>query len=350
MFVDHRTLDALAQELGASLRELGLDATVDAGEVRGTGPGRTDAGELLVDVDGRRTVVRAVSRSDLRPVHADELAPLAPGEAGIVFADRIAARSRDTLRQRGWGWFDRRRGRVRVWAPGLRLDAEIAPTVQSPDGPDRPVSGPANPFTPAGKQLTLWLLTHPDEHASPRAVGREIGVSPSQVSVLLQTLAAEALLRKDRRPLVPELFWALAEHWRPQRHPLVSMPSPSELAASRELRADRWVATDTRAALSYGAPVVASADYPVDLYLPDERALSWLLGRSVRAAEWSQRTATVAVAPTALACDPRLRRAADPWPLAHPVVVALDLASDRARGREIVEQWNPDEADVRRVW
>jgi hypothetical protein len=34
------------------------------------------------------------------------------------------------------------------------------------------------------------------------------------------------------------------------------------------------------------------------------------------------------------------------WPLAHPVAVALDLAQDRARGREILDDWSPPE----RVW
>lgn len=339
--MDHRTLNELARELQVGLRGLDLPAQVEPGRVLDH-----SRGELIVDLDGRSIRTQVISRSDLRPVHADEVPRLDDADAGIVFADRIADRSREVLRQRGWGWLDRRRGRLRLWATGVRVDALVPPTL-APEV----TAGAANPFTPAGRQLALWLLTHPDEHASPRALHRELGISASQISNLLAALSAEALLRKDRRPLVPELFWALAEHWRPVRHPIVSLPGPAELAASPELGVDRWVATDTAAALAYGAPVVASADYPVDLYLPTERSLSWLLGRSVRAAEPGQRSATVAVAPSPLVCDSRLRRDGSPWPLAHPVVVALDLAVDRGRGREVLEGWDPAaDLGVTRVW
>lgn len=342
MFVDHRTLNDLAGEVADALTELGIDPRVEPGEMRPDGQG-----ELLVAVDGRTLALRVVARSDLRPVHADSL-PMLDREthAGIVVADRIAERSREILRERGWGWLDRRRGALRVWAPGLRIDAAIAPTVAR----EAPTAAP-NAFTPSGRTLVLWLLTHPEEHASPRALHRELGISASQVSMLLGALKADALLRKDRRPLLPELFWALAEQWRPTRQAVVSLPTPAELGAAGQVRADRWVMTDTRAALAYGAPVTRSAEHPPDLYVPDARALAWSMARAVRAPEWSQRTATVAVAPTPLACDPRLRSAGDPWPLAHPVVVALDLAADRAGGREMLDHWQPGEGSgITRVW
>jgi hypothetical protein len=35
--------------------------------------------------------------------------------------------------------------------------------------------------------------------------------------------------------------------------------------------------------------------------------------------------------------------------LAHPLFVALDLAADPGRGREILDGWTPP-ADVARVW
>ena len=93
-----------------------------------------------------------------------------------------------------------------------------------------------------------------------------------------------------------------------------------------------------------GAPLVVRPDTPPDLYVPDERVLSWLLARSVVAADWPHRTVSVAVAPTPLVCDPRLRHPGDEWPLAHPVVVALDLATDRGRGRQVVDEWDPPPA------
>lgn len=341
MFMDHRTLNDLAGEVRAALADAGLDAAVEA-----LGPIDDREGELRIDTDGRSITALVATRADLRPVHAESLEPPGAGRAGVLVADRISDASRQVLRDRGWGWLDRRRGALRVWAPGLRIDTTVTPTV-APDV--RPKV--ANPFTPAGRMLALWLLTHPAEHASPRALHRDLGISAGQVSNLLQALLAENLLRKDRTPLVPELFWALAEHWAPRRHALASLPTAAELASATELRTDRWVLSDTAAALALGAPVVARPDWPPDLYLPDERSLSWLLGRSVLAPEWSQRSATVAVAPTPLVCDPRLRRPGSSWPLAHPVVVALDLAADRGRGRQVVEEWDPDPAEgVVRVW
>ncbi len=338
--MDHRTLNDLAEELRSVLGELELEAEV---EVLDTIDGRL--GELRVDVDGRslRTVV--ATRADLRPVHARDLPALGPDRSGLVFADRVGGTSRQELAERGWGWFDRRRGRIRLWAPGLRLDTDVAPRL----GVAAPTS-PGNPFTPAGIEVAVWLLAHPDDSASPRALARALDISPSQVSNLLKALTAHALLRRDRRPLVPELFWALAEHWRPVRHPVASLPTPSELAESPELRADSWVVTDTVAAARLGAGFVVSPDYPPDLYLPDERSLSWLLGRTVRASDDASRAATVAVAPAGLACDPRLRLTGEPWPAAHPVVVALDLAVDAGRGREVLDAWDPSPLGVARVW
>lgn len=340
--MDHRTLNELAGELTAALGDVGLVATVDPLVTVGD-----RLGAVRVEADGRSNELLVATRADLRPVHADELVDDAAGRVGLVIADRVAERSRQTLRERGWGWLDRRRGHLRLWVPGLRIDTAVTPTL----APSAAVRKMTNAFTPAGRELVLWLLTHPDEHASPRALHRELGISAGQISNLLGALEADTLLRRDRTPLLPELFWALVEQWHPRRHGLVSMPADAELAAAPELRADRWVLTDTVAALRHGAPLVASPDAPPDLYLPDERALSWLLSRSVAAVEWEQRTVSVAVAPTPLACDPRLRTPGDRWPVAHPVVVALDLATDRGRGRQMVDEWDPDPATgVRRVW
>jgi hypothetical protein len=37
------------------------------------------------------------------------------------------------------------------------------------------------------------------------------------------------------------------------------------------------------------------------------------------------------------------------WPLAHPLFVALDLAQDVGRGREVLDRWTPD-TRWPRVW
>lgn len=350
MFVDQQTLNDLVSEVRHALGLLGVPA-----EVR---PGRVDAdnlGHLEVALDGRTLDVVVITRADLRPAAAAALPELAggvrtgPARTGLVVADRLAEHTRDVLRERGWGWLDRRRGQLRLWAPGLRLDAVLP-------APARPTAGTEarvrNPFSASGRRLALWLLLHPDEPASPRAIAREIGVSAGQISNLLRAFGAEALLRRDRSPLVPELFWALADHWRPRRHALLALPSAEQLAEASELKAKQWVVGDTCAAAAYGAPVAVREGYPCDLYVPDQRALSWLLNRCDPAPDATKRGATVAVAPVALVHDRRFTRpdpSGGPWPLAHPVVVALDLAADRARGREVLEAWEPP-AGVTRVW
>lgn len=328
------------------LTELGLEEPRVS--VSTSDPMDGTAGSLLVMVDGVTVPVAVLHRADFRPVHASELPTLGRHEAGMVFADRIAERTRDTLRERGWGWLDRRRGHLRLWQPGLRVDAGIAPRVRTEPGPRA-----RNPFTPAGITLALWLLVHPDEPASPRGIARELSISPGQVSNLLSAFEAHALLRRDRRPLVPELFWALVEQWRPRRYALVGWPPPDGLGAP-ELRIAEWVLSDSTAAAAVGAPIVVGGEHPPDYYLPDDEVLRWVLHRSSTAPEYEQRSASVAVAPTSLVCDPRLHGPPGPdglVDLAHPVVVALDLATDRARGREAISAWEPDPAlGVVRVW
>ena len=383
MFVDQRTLNDLAEELRTALADLDVPAAVQPGEVRPEGPG-----ELVLTVDDRTVVVLVTTRADLRPAQAKELpelgaGPVAPGAiprdagreadrdgnsdasrdarrdarspgpapagAGVVFADRLSETARATLRERGWGWLDRRRGHLRLWVPGLRIDSTIAASGAAEPAATRI----RDPFTEKGRDLALWLLLHPHEPASPRAISREIDVSAGQISNLLAALRAESLLRKDKTPLVPELFWALADHWKPRRHALASMPSMHDLAGATELQSRRWVVGDTRAAMAYGAPVAAGPDYPPDLYVPDQRSLQWLLNRSVVAPDFNQRVATVAVPPSPLVSEARFRqrRDGDAWPLVHPIVAALDLAVDQNRGREVLEQWQPDPAlGTERVW
>ena len=92
-----------------------------------------------------------------------------------------------------------------------------------------------------------------------------------------------------------------------------------------------WALTDTLAAASWGMPIVARGGYPPDFYVPTEamlRRARTLLGE---APEPGRRACTVAVAPVRLACLRRHKNAGLVWPLANHIVVALDIATDRAR-------------------
>ena len=65
----------------------------------------------------------------------------------------------------------------------------------------------------------------------------------------------------------------------------------------------------------------------------------------------SQAQVTVRVAPVPAVVKNRVDLDANPteWPLAHPLFVALDLAQDVDRGREILSTWTPNEGWTR-VW
>jgi hypothetical protein len=98
-------------------------------------------------------------------------------------------------------------------------------------------------------------------------------------------------------------------------------------------------------------PIVARGDYPPDFYVPAEsnlRAARSLLGE---ASDPAARACTVAVAPVRLVCLRRVdhsETSGEKWPVANHIVVALDIAEDRARGLEALEQWNPD--GITRAW
>ena len=106
------------------------------------------------------------------------------------------------------------------------------------------------------------------------------------------------------------------------------------------------------AAAEWGAPIVVGDAFPPDLYAPTPAAFRRIM-RSLTKVPYEERGATIAVAPSPVVTQASLRppvtslTMAD-MPLAHPVVIALDLAQDAARGREILDLWDPE--GVERVW
>jgi hypothetical protein len=187
-----------------------------------------------------------------------------------------------------------------------------------------------------------------------------LGRSPGTVSKQLALLRDGSLIDIHGQPAVPDLFESVLDNWQPARLPLADLPRPGSGPVNRRLQLgldDRngpgWVLADSFAAAAWGAPVVLSADSPPDFYLPDAQTLRQartLLGD----AEFGRHACTVAVAPAPFVCRRRYDRTAvfdDPFLAPSPVVAALDLAADPARGREILEVWSRDlPAEVKRVW
>lgn len=149
----------------------------------------------------------------------------------------------------------------------------------------------------------------------------------------------------------PELFWELVA---PRHERALGVATFPGLAGDFEqlsrlgLPVD-WVFTDTQVALFLGAPLLVSGEGPPDFYVPAPSIVDLALSHFGPAR--GEPAATVR--PIRYA---GIREAAPfcstpaGFRVAHPVVVALDLAQDRARGREIVEEWDPSPLGVERVW
>jgi hypothetical protein len=253
------------------------------------------------------------------------------------------------LRDAGWGWLDLR-GHLHIAGQGLFIDADV-PALRETPGRTEPLAGRV------GLEVAVLLLLAPSKPATVRPVAAALGRAASSVSAVLSSMRAAALIDEQRRPAVPALFWELADRWRPAHVDVASLPSTGDEAVGGALRlglenvteSSGWALGDTIAAAAYGAAVGSRSDYPPDLYVPDEgilRRATRLLGA---APDHDSRTATLRVAPVPMVCAYRVDSPDTRWPLAQPLFVALDLAQDPGRGREILDAWTPAEP-AHRVW
>ncbi|MGZ4689329.1 MAG: hypothetical protein ACXVJW_14395 [Acidimicrobiia bacterium] len=277
----------------------------------------------------------------------------------VVVGNKLSEDARTHLTRQGWSWFDRRFG-AHIASKGQALDIVFVAGAQSVGDDEGANTGPVLLASPrsdgairgrAGISYAAALLLDPEQPPSMRSVAREVGMSPGAISNAAKLLDAAGLV-VDGRPAVPDLFWALAEVWRPVKAAgVAAVPDPSSRQFAYHLdQLDKvgWAAGSDLAALELGTP----------LFTTDERPWLWVptqtearrAQRTLGTASWNERQATIAVPPTPLVVSrrvpptPRLA----PWPLIHPVFAALELARDPGRGREILERWEPD--GVARVW
>ena len=269
----------------------------------------------------------------------------------IVVADRIAADAKRSLREAGINYFDRR-GELRIVSPPLFVDALVKPAL--PKAARR--SGSLN--SQVAKEVAIACMLTPDRPHGVRPIARNIDRAPSAVFSAMAGLRDEGLLTSAGKVMVPDLFHALLTVWRRRAVVLARLPDTSAREASRlGLALDEpenstgWALTDTRAAASWGIPIVAAGDYPPDFYVPSESALRAALSHLGEATNPASRACTVAVAPVRLACRRRVdhsRTTGEHWPVANHIVVALDIAQDQARGLEALDQWQPE--GIGRAW
>jgi len=262
----------------------------------------------------------------------------------LLVADHITEAARAELTAAGWSWLDRR-GHLFLRAPGVMIDRDVGPLPRPNTGTtSEPVAGAS------GIAVAYAILLDPAKPLPVRASRHALGFSPAAISNARAALRDAGLLERDGLPVVSELFWALADVWKPERAWLVNKPKPGDTHTNiRDLEQSGWCLTGTAAAVEWGAPVVA-VDPIVDLYVPGPVMVTIAQREYAAARGPADATASIAVAPASLVVNRRLPpRRKGRWPLAHPLAVALDLAQDRARGREVLEDWTPPR-EFRRVW
>lgn len=364
MFDIDRTLNAWDARLMPARSEVdGAEALWEAVGALGLGietvqPGSARADLVVINPAGGRVVIEvkrlslaAADGLDRRIKQWSRQTPQ-DGVIGVLVADRVTSEAREVLRAAGWGWLDLR-GHLHIAGPGLFIDTDV-PSMRGTPGRSAPLAGRV------GVEVAALLLLNPDEPAAVRQIAGLLSRAPSSVSQVLSSMQAAALLDEQRKPTVPELFWELAAQWRPSHADVQAVPSSGRGAVNDALRLGfenveataGWALTDTMAAATYGAPVGVRSDHPLDFYVPDAATLRRAVSLLGAARDHDSRAATVRVAPVPMICSRRV----DPsgwadqvWPLAQPLFVALDLAQDPGRGREVLDGWTPGDRGSR-VW
>jgi len=340
--VEREALDGLI----AVLVGLGVGADVVSRETR-NGETHFDA---VLEVGGHRLDVEV--KSVVTAAQGERLARTTERRAPlVVVADRIAADAKQSFRKAGVNYFDRR-GELRIVEPPIVIDTVVDSKLPIA------VSRAGSLNSQVAKEVAIVCLLTPDQPRGAREAARYIDRAPSGASSAMAGLRVDGLLTSAGEAMIPDLFHELLTVWRRRTVPLAALPEPGRRSTERlGLGLDEpedsmgWALTDTLAAASWGMPIVARGDHPPDFYVPSEsvlRAACSLLGE---ATDPAGRACTVAVAPVRLACLRRIDHSettGERWPVAKHIVVALDIAQDRARGLEAPQPWQPE--GIVRAW
>lgn len=318
-------LDAAAADaMARALSRLGYSYDTDT-RVLQTGRGSVELRVIGI------AIVSAPLRTALKPEVEENL---------VVVADVIVADARAALDQIGVGWLDRR-GHLRLPFPGIEIDTDLDPLPRQRNAAATDTSSAVRGR--AGLAVAVEALIAAAERRKPDtagAVAQAAGIARQVAYRTLDQMRSAYLIQDDGQALVPELFWETARSWRSEWVPLQAVPEPDEL--------DFPIAeTGTRVAARFGALIVFTADWPRELYVPAPHHLTRLI--ECYGMTDDTRAARVAVAPArnifAHLSDPLPDES---FPMTHPVVAALDLATDPSRGVEAIQGWIP--GHIGRVW
>jgi hypothetical protein len=246
--------------LAGALEEVGVEA-------RWLGDDSVEIGGTPFAVE-RVRVVRESDGALLAHVHDASGRP-----PTIIVADRISEAARAQLSRVDLAWLDRR-GHLWIRTDGIFVNVDVQPST----GP--PVRRVVEIFKGTGLDVALALLRFPFEPYGVNQLARVIGRSPGRVSEILTALRDQGLVGTDDRPTVPELFWAVAEGWKPRWTPTPSAPPPEP--------PERYGLTGTSGALALDVPLVAGAAGAwLRLYVADDVDLATVLGAYGAASGWT---------------------------------------------------------------
>jgi hypothetical protein len=348
---EHRTEGIL---ITVDTEALLIDALAQLGVQVRQGVGAHDDGiDLVIEPGGTRVQVRrrALVTDDVARRLLSE-APQSSGSVLLLVGDRVTEAARRMLVEHRAGYYDLR-GHLALRSDSVVIDADVEPIARRVERTDA-LSGSA------GLEVATALLMEPAAGVKVRELARRLGRSASTVSAVLAVLRQTGLV-DDRHCVVgTQLFWQVAERWPASRVHLSRLPMPGlDATVSKPLRLELddvetttgWALSDSAAAAAYGAPLAVRSGQLLDFYVPDQATLRRAVVLLGSASSRAEAHCTVRVAPVGAACSRRVDLAANPyeWPLAHPVFVALDLAQDSGRGREVLDAWTPPERWAR-VW
>lgn len=261
----------------------------------------------------------------------------------LLVAQRITDEARTILRQQRVSFFDER-GYLSIRRPPLVVEAAVA-RVEATTSRRR-----GQPLDGVGLDVAIWLL-HAPEPGGVRAMSREIGRTASSVSDALRRLVDEGLITTEHQPLLPELFDAAVQAWRYRTsRPVVVRSDPTTPANARVLRTllsdaskTGWAWAGPIAERAWRVPGVSRRAGRSVLMVPDTESID--LAASVLKAD-PNGAFDLVVAPVAWLAAHRVER--DGKVVVPAIAIALDLALDDSRGRELLSGWNPEGAH--RVW
>ncbi len=299
--------------------------------------------DLVLDPDGVGVEVRVKHRSLVTDDVAERLVAKTAlaSKTLLVVADRVTDAARKVLTSQCGGYLDLR-GRLALRTNRLVLDVAVEP-VKERAVRSAALSGKA------GIEVATALLMRPARPIAVRALARELGRAPSTVSDVLAALRRDGLIDAKNNVRGIDLFWQVADRWPSRRTYLANLPDLGDPSLRQPLRlglddvehGPGWALTDSAAAVAYGAPVAFRSGEVLDFFVPDGsilRRATTLLG-AVASASQAQATVRVAPVPAAVWQRVDVGNNSAPWPVTHPVFVALDLAQDVGRGREILDAW-----------